>query len=67
LVTVEDHYRRGGLGEAVCAIAAGAGVGLRAKILAVGEIPRSGAAEELLDAYGISARHIVQAVKQVLK
>jgi transketolase len=67
LVTVEDHYRRGGLGEAVCAIAAGAGVGLRAKILAVGEIPRSGAPKELLDAYGISARHIVQAVKQVLK
>jgi transketolase len=32
--------------------------------LAVREIPRSGQPEELLDRYGISARHIVEAVRQ---
>jgi transketolase len=31
--------------------------------LAVTEIPRSGAPTELLDRYGISARHIVAVVK----
>jgi transketolase len=32
----------------------------------VREIPRSGQPEELLDRYGISAKHIVEAVKKVL-
>jgi len=31
----------------------------------VREIPRSGQPEELLDRYGISAKHIVEAVKKV--
>ena len=34
--------------------------------LAVREIPRSGKPDELLDRYGISARHIVEAVRAVL-
>jgi transketolase len=67
LVTVEDHYRRGGFGEAVCAAAAAAGVAVKAKILAVTEVPRSGAPDKLLDAYGISARHILQAVTALSK
>jgi len=33
--------------------------------LAVYDLPRSGKPEELLDKYGISARHIVSAVKTV--
>ena len=33
--------------------------------LAVREIPRSGKPEELLDRFGISARHIVEAVQSV--
>jgi transketolase C-terminal domain/subunit len=33
----------------------------------VGEIPRSGQPDELLDRYGISAKHIVDAVKQSIK
>ena len=37
------------------------GVGVRR--LAVREVPRSGQPEELLDRYGISARHIVDAVR----
>jgi transketolase len=34
--------------------------------VAVREIPRSGKPEELLDRYGISALHIVEAVRSVL-
>jgi len=63
-VVVEDHFASGGLGDAVALALAG-----RAKIihLAINDLPRSGKAEELLDQYGISARHIVQAVKEILK
>jgi transketolase len=66
LVTVEDHYRRGGFGEAICAAAASAGFAVTARSLAVDEIPRSGTPEELLDAFGISAPHIVRVVKSLL-
>jgi transketolase len=60
LITVEDHYAAGGVGDAVAtAVAAG---GYTVHRLAVREIPRSGKPQELLDRYGISAKHIVQAV-----
>ncbi|MGE3274235.1 MAG: transketolase [Vicinamibacterales bacterium] len=61
LITVEDHYPTGGIGDAVAA--AVAGDGFTVTRLAVREIPRSGQPAELLDKYGISARHIVAAVK----
>jgi transketolase len=61
-VVVEDHYAGGGLGEAVAAALAGKAV---LKHLCVRELPRSGKPEELLDHYGISARHIVQAVRDL--
>lgn len=63
-VVVEDHFAWGGLGEAVALALAG-----QAKIihLAVKEIPRSGKPEELLDLYGLSSRHIVVAVKKLLR
>jgi transketolase len=60
LITVEDHYAGGGIGDAVAA--AVAAEGFTVKRLAVREIPRSGKPEELLDRYGISAKHIVNAV-----
>jgi transketolase len=60
LITVEDHYAAGGIGDAVDA--AVAGHGFTVKRLAVKEIPRSGTPDELLDHYGISSRHIVDAV-----
>ena len=60
LITVEDHYAGGGVGDAVAA--AVATEGFTVKRLAVREIPRSGTPDELLDRYGISARHIVAAV-----
>ncbi len=63
LIVVEDHYEEGGLGDAVLNA-----VGNAARVvkLAVREIPRSGPPEALLDTYGISSKHIVQAVKSLL-
>ena len=66
LITVEDHYPEGGLGEAVISALATEGIGLNAvRRLAVSRVPHSGKPEELLDAFGISARHIAAAVEQL--
>jgi transketolase len=64
IVTVEDHFAGGGIGDAVAAATSGVA---RVSKLAVTEIPRSGKPDELLDRFGISARHIVDAVKANLK
>ncbi len=64
LITVEDHSPSGGLGDAVSeAVASG---GFAVSRLAVREVPRSGQPDELLDRYGISARAIVDAVRQLV-
>jgi transketolase len=63
LITVEDHYPAGGLGDAVARAVAAEGHAVTR--LAVPEIPRSGKPDELLDKFGISAGHIVEAVKAV--
>jgi transketolase len=65
VITVEDHYAGGGLGDAVAEALAGDGVVVDR--LAVREIPRSGKADELLDRFGISARHIVETVKRITR
>jgi transketolase len=64
VLVVEDHYYDGGLGDAV--LNAVAAHGARVYKLAVTEVPRSGKPEELLDAYGISARRIVEQVKSLV-
>ncbi len=63
IVVVEDHFPQGGLGSAVALAMAG-----QAQIshLAVRELPRSGEPDELLDRFGISAPHIVAAVKDLV-
>jgi transketolase len=61
LITVEDHYAAGGIGDAVASAVAAAGFTVQR--LAVREIPRSGKPDELIDRFGISARHIVEAVR----
>jgi transketolase len=61
VVTVEDHYAHGGIGDVVLDALAGTGASVRK--LAVSEVPRSGEPAELLDRYGISARHIVMAAR----
>ena len=63
LITVEDHYPEGGLGDAV--LDAVATEDIRVHKLAVTGIPRSGKPEELLEHHGISANAIVQKVKQL--
>ncbi len=63
VVTVEDHYAHGGIGDAVLSVLAGEDAKVRK--LAVRGIARSGPSAELLDKFGISARHIVQTVKSL--
>ncbi|NQT79633.1 MAG: transketolase [Candidatus Aminicenantes bacterium] len=64
VVVVEDHFESGGLGDAVAGALSG-----KAEIvhLAVKDLPRSGEPEELLEKYGINARHIKNAVKELLR
>jgi transketolase len=67
LVTVEDHWPEGGIGEAVIAALAQCGIApARFCLLAVSGMPHSGKPDELLDAFGISERHIVNAVREIL-
>ena len=56
VVTVEDHYAEGGLGDAVAGELSCDGV--KVHKLAVRELPRSGKAEELLAKFGIDAAEI---------
>ncbi len=62
VLTVEDHYAEGGLGEAVRTALAESGVTVYS--LAVRHRPQSGAPEELLDDQGLSARAIVEAIER---
>jgi transketolase len=63
-IVVEDHFARGGLGEAVAAALAG---GARLVHLCVRELPRSGKSAELMEAFGISASHIIRAVNELVR
>jgi transketolase len=64
ILTVEDHYAEGGLGDAVAGELSQSGV--QVTKLAVRELPRSGKPQELLARYGIDAAAIVRQVKAVL-
>jgi transketolase len=64
VVTVEDHYAAGGVGDAVAEAIADDRFTVRR--LAVREIPRSGKPDELLERFGISASHIADAVRSVV-
>ena len=67
VVTVEDHWPEGGIGEAVLSALAGVGVApSKSRLLAVNGLPHSGKPDELVDAFGISARHIADAVRQIV-
>jgi len=68
VVTVEDHYPEGGLGDAVASVLAQhPGEKILLKKLAVTGVPRSGPSAVLLDTFGISANCVAQAVRQILK
>jgi len=64
VITVEDHYAHGGLGDAVLAALGPQRVAVTK--LAVDEIPHSGKPKELLERYGISRKQIVETVRQIL-
>jgi transketolase len=66
IVTVEDHWPEGGIGEAVLAAFADADERPRVSIVAVREMPSSGKPTELLAAAGIDSEHIIQAVRELL-
>jgi len=63
-VLVEDHHPEGGLGSAVLEALTDAGrADLSIAHLAVRDMPGSGTSAELMDAAGISARHIADAAR----
>ena len=64
MVTVEDHYPEGGLGDAV--LDALAGEQSRFRKLAVSKLSRSGSSGDLMEWQGISAKAIRQAVEALL-
>lgn len=65
IITVEDHYLQGGLGQAVTF--ALRNTALEIHCLAVTQLPMSGKPEELLAWAGIDAAAIVKKVKTLLK
>ena len=67
LVTVEDHWPEGGIGETVAGVLAEAGSNTRLTRLAVTGRPGSGPPESLLAAAGIDAAHIVAAAERAAK
>ena len=66
LVTVEDHWPEGGLGDAVLSALAEQGSTARVKKLAVTGMPRSGKPAELMKAAGIDADAIAAAVRELI-
>jgi len=66
LVTVEDHWPEGGLGDAVLEALADADERPKVVKLAVREMPVSGSPEELLHAAGIDAEAIAAAARSVV-
>ena len=66
IVTVEDHWPEGGLGDAVLEALADADERPPVTKLAVREMPVSGSPDELLHAAGIDAEAIAAAARQVV-
>jgi len=66
LVTVEDHWPEGGIGETVAGVLAESDVNARLVRLAVSGRPGSGQPAELLAAAGIDAAHIVSAAESAI-
>jgi transketolase len=67
LVTVEDHWPEGGIGETVAGVLAEAGSSTRLTRLAVIGRPGSGPPEALLAAAGIDAVHIAAAAERAVQ
>jgi transketolase len=66
LVTIEDHWPEGGLGDAVLEAVADTDEPPRVVKLAVREMPTSGTPEECIAAAGIDAEHIAAAASKLV-
>jgi transketolase len=64
IITVEDHFAEGGVGEAVRSALAGVPVEIHS--LAVRNMPKSGQPRELLDYEEISRKAIINKVKEII-
>ncbi len=67
IVTVEDHWPEGGLGEAVLSAVADLDERPRVVKLGVRDLPHSGKTAELLNAAGIDAEHIAEAARRLVR
>ena len=65
IITVEDHYAEGGIGEAVASALSRSKTPVYS--LAVRKMPKSGKPEELLDYEEISKNAIIKKVKEILR
>lgn len=65
IITVEDHYSAGGIGESVASAVINHGISVH--MLAVTQLPRSGAPEELLSWARIDASAIITLSKSIVK
>jgi transketolase len=65
VITVEDHYSHGGLGDAV--LSALSADRIPVYKIAVTEIPHSGKPQELIERYGISSKAIVAKARELMK
>ncbi len=66
IVTVEDHWAEGGVGEAVLSVLAESEERPPVRVLAVRELPHSGKPAELLAAAGIDAQAIAEAARALV-
>ena len=67
IVTVEDHWMEGGIGDAVLGAYAGNATPPRVVKLAVQGMPGSGKSADMLAAAGIDAPHIESALRLLTK
>ncbi len=65
IITVEDHYLQGGLGDAVAGELSEEGI--RVYKMGIEVLPHSGKPEELIEKYGIGWKSIVEKVKTLIK
>jgi transketolase len=67
IVTVEDHWKEGGIGEAVLAALAEHGASAKVRVLAVEDMPGSAKPAELLRAAEIDAEAIYAAATEIVQ
>ncbi|KII64982.1 Transketolase [Thelohanellus kitauei] len=66
ILTVEDHYLEGGIGEAVSSCLSPFGMFVVHKVF-VDSLPRSGKPRELLDMFDLSSAKIAQKIKDIFE